>query len=112
MSDTANILFAAADLVDRGWTQKAYAVGSDGRSVVPDGPLARKWNVIGAIAAAAGRFHRGAELALTNHLDVWELELWNNEPGRTQAEVSAALRECAFLLRGDGAPASSRFASA
>lgn len=86
----------AAALLRRGWTQRGYAFDAAGRSVSATSPDAIRWCLYGALhAVGADRpvFEAAcdqirAELGLTSRDS---LDLWNDRPGRTQAEVVAAM---------------------
>ena len=79
----------AAAHVERGWCQNAYS--KDGRVCA-----------FGAIIEAelydvAARVAMGKRLASVLGLTFERIEMWNDTPGRTQAEVVAALRRAAEL---------------
>ncbi|MGN6063805.1 DUF6197 family protein [Brevundimonas diminuta] len=106
----AEVLEAAADLLEQpgAWTQDEFARDSVGRVVCPTSTLATCWCVRGAIAAvnededdhtANNRNWKAAARLLGFH-DAMDIELWNDAPERTQAEVVAALREAARQARG------------
>lgn len=100
MSEVADILRQAADLIEpKGrWGRVYYARTKDGIPTGPRGPNAACWCAWGALRCV-GR-HDGDEaigcaitfvqLALDD-----DLARWNDAPGRTQAEVVAALRAAA-----------------
>jgi len=101
----AEVLEAAADLLEKpgAWTQNEFARDAVGRVVYPTSTLATCWCVRGAIAAvneeeddhAANTRNWKAAAKLLGFHDVHDIEQWNDTPGRTQAEVVAALREAA-----------------
>ncbi|MGE0289088.1 MAG: hypothetical protein AB7I42_22820 [Bradyrhizobium sp.] len=84
----------AAALVERGWTQGAWARNAAGNGVFYDAPDAVRWCAIGAIWADDKDRRWGALLALGRHVGI-EVSAWNDLPGRTADEVLAALRDCA-----------------
>lgn len=98
MSAVADVLNRAADLIERdGWCQRRYR-GQDGEHCVSD-----------ALIRAAGMGEPGdtgqqarvmtlyceASDALRAKVRRKNLPRWNDAPGRTQAEVVAALRAAA-----------------
>jgi hypothetical protein len=96
-STTAQILNAAADLIERGWILQPEAVDADGRKVFPTHADAIAWSVTGAITRAApdpDSVFR-AVAALSRSLRIDGIEEWQTRLGRTQAEVVAALRAAA-----------------
>ena len=69
----------------------------NGDRVAYDSDRACAWCAIGALAAAADdRLGTGSAVStadvIADELGVGSLPAWNDEPGRTQAEVVAALR--------------------
>lgn len=95
------ILSAAADLLEKpgAWTQGALYRDTAGEPIGSFGDReAVCYCAEGAIAAVIGRydwFHP----AYASLGGVGELSNWNDHPGRTQAEVVAALRQAAELAR-------------
>jgi len=100
----ADVLTAAAEIVGKpgAWTQEAFSRNADGQADCGSGRWASEpvcFCAIGAVAEAAGLT---PEEAVTRglHLPVEavvgrSVPGWNDMPGRTQAEVVAALREAA-----------------
>lgn len=112
-------LRAAADRLDtKGWNQGAYGISSKGtghlvrtggggrilvhkpspkfpRNIEEETPVTTC--VVGAIRCCAADDEEGdkAKAKLAAHLGVDNLSTWNDEPGRTREEVSAALRAVA-----------------
>lgn len=90
----ADVLDAAADLLDRdGWCQ-GYDKDDDGR-----------YCARGATKAAASSdtlVGAGARIALTQRLPTHNIPAWNDTPGRTQEEVTSTLRRVARELREEG----------
>jgi hypothetical protein len=92
-------LRAAADVLERGgWAQGDYVTddgcrcaigalvvvcgGSAGESTVPFDDLPRLRTLMGAVERQTG-------------IPRWDIDAWNDEPGRTAAEVIATLRAAA-----------------
>jgi hypothetical protein len=83
----------AARLIERGWTQGAYAREKSGRPVSPFERHATRWCMLGALDRAG----RGQELCSQAISDVTKavggaMTDFNDAPDRTQADVIAALR--------------------
>lgn len=111
----ADVLDRAADLIEPegAWTQGAYAKTADGNHFMHgDAAGAVCWCAIGAIdkaSASQGRDHPnylwlGAARQLADILPQAcglndTITTFNDDPGRTQAEVVAKLREAATLSR-------------
>jgi hypothetical protein len=97
------LLSGARKLIAFSWTQDADARDADGFPIDPSSPDAVCWSLLGALVAGYERLlwsdgERAAleELARTclllgDVLDSDSLTDWNNVPGRTQADVLAAL---------------------
>lgn len=92
----------AADLVERGWCQRHYALDAAGQPVNERGSEAVRWCLYGALHAVMPDLsgpswsltarvcdELRAELALPASKDLGN---WNDHVDRTQAEVVAALR--------------------
>lgn len=92
----------AADFVERGWCQRAYALNAAGERIFERSLTATCWCVYGALhaampdtgpeslhlcALAVGEMRSELRLMPSESLDTW-----NDAQGRTQAEVVAALR--------------------
>lgn len=100
---TREILLRAADIVDAGWCQHTMALDADGGEVTSFDDNAARFCVIGSIRRARldtmlesdDCYPEEALLELLEVTDWDNLAEWNDEPVRTGAEVSAALRECA-----------------
>jgi hypothetical protein len=93
------ILLTAADLVDIGWTQGNYVVYGG----KPGGPEC--YCASGAIIRAgyldrlqATPQYREAFDLFRRVIGTGNIVEWNDDPNRTQAEVSAKLREAADLV--------------
>ena len=93
VTNRINALHAARHLVAKGWTQCVSARDAWGRRVEYNNVMACSWCARGAVQKIVG--HNPSEI--THELNVTLLELgqpnaiiaWNDEPGRTQAEVLA-----------------------
>jgi hypothetical protein len=105
-----DLLRSTAALIGSGWCQGADARDARGRTVEPWQPEARRWSLLGAIVAETepARLETGllrevelrrALQALATVVCSESLDEWNDEPGRTQAEVIAALDSAAARLR-------------
>lgn len=103
----SEILFAAAELIEPegAWTQGTVARNALGEDVEGDAPDAVCFCLIGAIGKATDHHYDAAkpvyELLETLVGDGW-IDLWNDAPERTQAEVVAKLREAAEKAREQG----------
>lgn len=100
------VLLKAAALVERGWTQHEMARDRVGNKVSPISDTAVCWCALGAAKRVAdGHTHpySHARDALYAHLFAHPdsgdgpdpVTTWNDAPGRTQAEVVAALKAAA-----------------
>jgi hypothetical protein len=106
------ILGSAQQLIARGWCQGVDARDSEGAGVDPWSRGARSWSLLGAVVAADGvgrnavgripvaDVGRGI-VALGEAANTHSLQIWNDEPGRTGAEVIALLDEALAILRDD-----------
>jgi hypothetical protein len=91
------VLYRAAELVERGWTQGTFARDSEGLPTQSADIDAVVFCAAGAICCAGDRFTSlgtHSELTLRRHLQS-DVPTWNDTPGRTAAEVAAKLREAA-----------------
>jgi hypothetical protein len=107
MPGAAALLLRARELVVAGWAQAADACAADGRAVEPWADDAVAWSLLGAVVAALEEQQEraGGELplgelavglhALAGFVDDDSLSGWNDAPGRTCAEVEAALAAAA-----------------
>jgi hypothetical protein len=103
------ILVDARGRVQQGWCHGVDARDARGRRCAPWHPDARSWSVLGSLVASEGgdadvRAHAsGAELGnavslLAEAVGSSSLQVWNDEPGRTQEEVLAAFDRALALL--------------
>lgn len=88
---TLEVLKGARERIARGWYQGAFAKTSKGRVIGPSCRNAACWCAIGSIEACdAPVLVAGNALsrlrAVIGHSIAW----WQDQPGRTQAEVLAA----------------------
>lgn len=97
----AEVLTLAADILtpEDAWTQNSWACDANGRIVPPRSGDACCRCLDGALIAVKGTDDTHRELeAIAVALNVGSAMEWNDEPGRTQAEVVAALRSTALSL--------------
>jgi hypothetical protein len=99
------MLTAARNLISESWTQHAEARRADGSGVDPWDRDAVSWSLLGALVAgyerliwldgqkAALEALARACILLADVIDSDSLSDWNDAPGRTQADVLAALDE-------------------
>ena len=86
-----------SDYLKKGWCQGRAAQDDEGRFVLSGSPSAACWCLLGACSAA---YHSGGtgidpvSFAIkARHLGIPSLVLWNDAPGRTQAEVVALMEK-------------------
>lgn len=105
MSDAANRLREARKLIERGWCQDHYAETASGRECHWLDDVAAKWCILGAINHANGclLFSSEPEIILSGAVGRQPLGAWNDEPGRTQAEVLAAFDKAIALAESENA---------
>lgn len=78
--------------IARGWTQGRYARNAKGGSVGPDGLDAVCWCASGALCLD-GDIGVDARMALRQTIRAYDavgIVTWNDDPGRTQADVLKA----------------------
>jgi hypothetical protein len=98
-TEVAELLTAARALVLKGWTQGFYARTPAGECVSPESETAAAWCLSGALMAANdGTYDDGMEaeyraFTLLQEAVAAPIPDWNDEPGRTQAEVVEALEK-------------------
>ena len=94
----AEIMDGAADLIERtGWTQAVDARDANGGEVDIDSPRA----VCFCMGAALFSASKGPLPPESCRLFEQPVHTWNDAPGRTKAEVLAALRDGAAKWRRD-----------
>jgi hypothetical protein len=87
------VLAKAKELVEKGWTQRYFAVDADGDEVCWDSKFACKFCAMGALYRASGRLGYGTDVAIAargiviNLIPGTILGAWNDLPGRTQEQV-------------------------
>lgn len=89
--------------IERGWCQSLAAMDKCGCGVSPRLETACMWCIIGAIAAVAfdlKQYYRMFDL-LGSVVGV-DVVIWNDAPGRTQAEVLAAFDRAIEIEEGKG----------
>jgi hypothetical protein len=100
----AKVLRRAADLVERGWSQGLYARDKFNEHCWYRADFAEKFSPYGAIGRVAGGFLEDVAINAARVAAAWVraegLEIWNDEPGRTQAEAVQALRDSAEYVMG------------
>jgi hypothetical protein len=105
------MLVEARALVARGWCQQEAALDAAGEPVEPASSTACRWSIAGALSVVwenwrsagkpAERVSRGFEMAvLAIAAVIGDVDPWNDAPGRTQADVLAALDRAHELARG------------
>lgn len=106
----SEILSAAADLIEPegAWTQGANARlrNALGQPTGASDPKAACWCAFGAMLRKTSAPSLNPFYAATGYaekvIDGVNLRCWNDEKGRTQAEVVSALRKAAELARSEG----------
>lgn len=92
---TLDVLRDARDLLNdpARWTQGAHARDHHGGPVGPAANAACAWCLLGALrrVARSASACDAAEDALHYMADIWDLAIWNDHPGRTHADIIAAL---------------------
>lgn len=93
----AEILLAAADVIEDGWIADPVAIDAHGRDVFPTHADAIAWSVAGAISRVSPDIASALEAvaAVSRSLRIDGIGSWERELGRTQSEVAAALRKAA-----------------
>jgi hypothetical protein len=94
---TREVLIAARGLIAKGWTQGSFARASDGVGTSFNDHDACSWCSLGALMAATPvAFDRGIAMSCLRDAigrdanGRGSIQLWNDAPERTQAEVLAA----------------------
>lgn len=97
----ADVLRAAADLVENGWTQGQFACRADGTPVDWHRPDAARFCATAAMSRVVAHSHdkahvyREAYAAILRHVDAQTVSAWNDDQATTQADVVAVLRAAA-----------------
>jgi hypothetical protein len=97
MGVISEVLLRAAERVERGWCQRDTAQTADGERTTSNSPRAVRWCAAGAVFGQAAPDDNcwKAVTVLREFLRVDSLSQWNDAPGRTAAEVAAAMRTAA-----------------
>jgi hypothetical protein len=100
----ADILERAANLIEPkgNWTRLTSARDAKNRSVLALSPDAICWCAVGAIIRATGFDRPELDLVFGMWKSVGEVTVFNDAPGREQAEVVAMLREGAARVQAFG----------
>jgi hypothetical protein len=86
----------AMELIEKGWTQRAFARDRDGRKVLASDPRACKWCIGGAIYLAYPDQTAWLEAVAKLRKVIGDIALptwWNDAPERTHEEVIEACRK-------------------
>lgn len=114
-ADVVAVLDSMTERLERGWTQGFFARRADGGYCSSQDPLATSWCLEGARRAVSSSLELGAAVSLVlgsvipasmlgpheaadRFSDTVERIAWNDEPGRTQAEVLAKVAEARLLV--------------
>lgn len=81
MRTEAEKLRYARTLIEKGWTQGAYAVDENGRAVSENSTYAKSFCAVGACLAAKTSSY------YLDRLISQDVVAWNDTPGRTKEEV-------------------------
>lgn len=95
---TTDVLNQAADLIEKGWTQKTLARNKQDQGCSPNNKNAVAWCVMGALLRVTDRSitYFTALNTLRGQMELGtSINSWNDHPKRTQAEVVTALRAAA-----------------
>jgi len=97
---THEILTAAADLLDKpgAWTQGVFALDSEGNETYSAGDDAVCWCVLGALNRVKA-LDGSPYSFLGQVIGVSPIDVWNDDPTRTQSEVVSALRKASELAQ-------------
>ena len=101
----AELYNKAADMIEKGWTQRAGARSEKGNSVHPLARNAKSWCLSGALSAVSpldegNELHKSTFLRLAENLGfIGHVTAWNDSPGRTQKEVVGILRSAAGRMK-------------
>lgn len=88
--------------VEQGWCQDSWALDADANRVYPDDPVAVAWCLLGAWAAVESQIG-GSRADVSQYIYAAlpphaknSMTVYNDEPGRTQAEIVALLDRAIF----------------
>jgi hypothetical protein len=103
---SSTMMAEARERVATGWCQGAVAQDKEGRAVGPGSSDARRWSMLGALLASwdGGPVEELGQAVTSLHRSTEQspLEVWNDRPGRTQADVVAAFeRAIESLVSGE-----------
>jgi hypothetical protein len=100
---SARMMAGGIERVLTGWCQGAVAEDEEGRAVRPWSSEARRWSLLGALLAGwdggSVKDLGQAVTALHTSTDESPLEVWNDDPERTQQDVLAAFERATEALR-------------
>ena len=95
----SEICNAAADLIEEGWTQLAFARTAEGVACQPNAEAAVSWCLNGALRAVCRNlFYPTITLFLEGRFGLGTADYqsrWNDDPFRTKEEVITRLRNAA-----------------
>lgn len=106
-ADPHSFLSQAHDRIALSWAQGTEARNTHGAAVDPWDADAASWSLLGALVAVYAEFEKSdsegdalgalarACVRLSDTIDGDSLADWNDAPGRTQADVLAALADAA-----------------
>lgn len=108
MTDEIALLDRASDIIRKGWTQGTYARNEAGQPVGALDKEACQWCLRGALKRADNFDHASLSVygikvyqrvlqSLSNSIFPQSLASWNDEKGRTQADVIKILEEGKLL---------------
>jgi len=89
MASVVETLKAARKRIERGWCQGQQAVDGEGSGVAPHDDDAVAWCLVGSTAAERSAVLSWAADDVLHRVLGRPLVCWNDEPGRTQADVLA-----------------------
>lgn len=112
MDAVGTVLSTAADLVDAGWCQRTYAQDANGNYCSVDAERAAVFCARGAVHRAVlnlndGHFNEDLLERATERLEstvnaafgTRQISRWNDTTGRSQAQVSSAMRLAATAAK-------------
>ena len=102
----SRMMIEARERIAIGWCQGTVAQAEDGRTVAPESSDARRWSLLGALLASwnggpVGDL-RQAVTSLNAATGRLPLEVWNDQPGRTQTDVVNAFEQAIDALASGG----------